>query len=118
MMSDGTFGNHARLKHDLDASAIPWQIWVVVALLAAEGLLNNVPLILRYPMALVWLAGKALFITGLLRRWRWVYVLSMAVTALHVVAFISAPYIAFINLMLLALQASAWRFYFPKRLLH
>lgn len=93
----------------------PWQIWVVVTVLGLEGLLGNLPAIAHNLVALWWLAAKVLFITGLLNRWRWVFVLNIVVGILHVLAFsTSAPFIAFINLVLVLLVASSMRFYFPK----
>ena len=93
----------------------PWQIWVVVAVLGLEGLLGNLPAIAHNLVALWWLTAKVLFIAGLLNRWRWVFVLNIVVGILHVLAFsTSAPFIAFINLVLVLLVASSMRFYFPK----
>lgn len=92
----------------------PWQIWVVVTVLGLEGLLGNLPAIADNLVALWWLAAKVLFITGLLNRWRWVFVLNIVVGILHVLAFsASAPFIAFLNLVLVLLVASSMRFYFP-----
>lgn len=93
----------------------PWQIWVVVTVLGLEGLLGNFPAIAHNLVALWWLAAKVLFITGLLNRWRWVFVLNIVVGILHVLAFsTSAPFVAFINLVLVLLVASSMRFYFPR----
>ncbi|MBL7649304.1 MAG: hypothetical protein JNK74_24260 [Candidatus Hydrogenedentes bacterium] len=93
----------------------PWQIWVVVTVLGLEGLLGNLPAIAHNLVALWWLAAKVLFITGLLNRWRWVFVLNIVVGILHVLAFSTgAPFIAFLNLVLVLLVASAMRFYFPR----
>jgi hypothetical protein len=52
----------------------------------------------------------------LLRRWRWVFVIYLIFGAIHVLGFsVQAPFIAFLNLVLMLLVASALRFYFPKR---
>jgi len=92
----------------------PWQIWIVVALLAAEGIGNllNTP---RQPMAAMWLAAKILFITGLLLRWRPVFVLVLIVSVIHVIYFsLTVPLVGLLNQALLILVASAYRFYFPR----
>lgn len=92
--------------------AIPWQIWVVVAMLGLEGL-GNLFAIPNRPEALTWLAAKILFIAGLLCRWRPVFVLCLIVAAIHVVYFARlAPVTAILNLALLVLIASSYRFYF------
>ena len=94
---------------------VPWQIWVVVVLLAVEGLLSNLPLIPKAPVAAVWLGAKCLFIVGLLRGWRWMFVVFLLAAAVHTLFFATrAPIIALINLVLLLLVASALRFYFPR----
>lgn len=93
----------------------PWQIWAVVTVLGVEGILGNLPSIPNNLAALWWLSAKILFITGLLNRWRWVFVLNIVVGVLHVLAFsATAPLIAFLNLVLVLLVASSLRFYFPK----
>jgi hypothetical protein len=93
---------------------VPWQIWIVVVLLAVEGVLGNLPAIPQNPHAAIWFAAKCLFIVGLLRRWRWVFVLFLIEGALHVLAFsMQAPFVAFLNLVLVLLAGSALRFYFP-----
>jgi hypothetical protein len=93
---------------------VPWQIWIVVAFLVFEGITGNLPLIFRYPIAIGWLAFKCFAIAGLLLRWRPVFVILIFFALLHVLAFsLSAPLTACLNLMLAALTASAFRFYFP-----
>ena len=94
---------------------VPWQIWVVILLLAAEGILGNLPLIPSNPLAATWFAWKCLFIVGLIKRWRWVFVLFLIFGAVHVLVFsVQAPFVAFLNLVLVLLTASALRFYFPR----
>ncbi len=94
--------------------AIPWQIWVVVVMLGLEGV-GNLLAIPQVPEAGIWLAVKGLFIVGLLNKWRWVFVLFVIVAGYHVLAFsMWAPFVAFLNLMLVLLAASALRFYFPQ----
>jgi hypothetical protein len=93
---------------------VPWQIWVVVAFLTVEGVLGNLPLIPSYPAAATWFAAKCLFVVGLLKGWRWVLVLFLISGVIHVLAFsVQAPFVAFMNLVLVLLTASALRFYFP-----
>jgi hypothetical protein len=94
---------------------VPWQIWVVVAILALEGI-GNLLYIPQQPMALYWLGAKCLFIFGLLKRWRWVFCLSVIVGVIHVLFFLlQAPIVASINLALVVLVLSTFRFYFPSQ---
>jgi hypothetical protein len=91
----------------------PWQIWVVVVLLGMEGV-GNLLLIPDHPIALYWLSAKVLFITGLLKAWRWVFVLFVVVAAYHVIAFLGMNLIASaMNLTLVGLAISARRYCFP-----
>lgn len=91
----------------------PWQLWVVIALLAAEGI-GNLFAIVTMPIAAVWLALKLLFIVGLILRWRFVFVLFVVVAAVHVLVFATyAPFIAFLNLLILILASSQFRRFFP-----
>ena len=91
---------------------VPWQIWVVVALLALEGV-GNLLYIPQQPMALIWLGAKCLFIFGLLKRWRWVFCLYVIIGVMHVLSFLlQAPLAALINLAMVVLVLSTYRFYF------
>lgn len=93
--------------------SVPWQLWVVIVLLALEGI-GNLLQIPGVPMAAVWLSAKVFFIAGFLRRWRPAYVLFLPVAALHVVAFaLQAPFVALLNLVMLLLVASQFRWFFP-----
>ncbi|MBX7246308.1 MAG: serine/threonine protein kinase [Candidatus Sumerlaeaceae bacterium] len=92
-------------------AGVPWQIWICTAMLSIEGLGNL--LTIDRPASLAWLTAKCLFILGLLRRWRPVYIFYLAVAALHVLYFATAgPVAAVLNLVLLSLGASAHRYYF------
>jgi hypothetical protein len=92
---------------------LPWQIWVVVAILSLEGI-GNLMAIPNEPQAAGWLAAKCLFVVGLLRGWRPVFVLFLVVAGLHVLAFLPlAPFVSLLNLVLMLLVASTLRFYFP-----
>lgn len=98
------------------APPVPWQIWVVVVLLALEGI-GNLFSIPDQPAALFWLLGKCLFITGLLKRWIWVYGLFLAVCVLHVIYFLPVlPIASLMNLILIGLAVSARKFYFTAAL--
>ncbi|WP_153556479.1 hypothetical protein [Roseimaritima sediminicola] len=100
-------------KSRIDIARVPWQLWVVIALLAAEGIGNSL-IMFGNPVAAIWLAAKVLFIMGLIRRWRIVFVLFAIVAALHVLAFASsAPFISFLNLLILVLAISQYRRFFP-----
>ena len=92
---------------------VPWQVWVTVTLLGLEGV-GNLLSIPQEPAAAIWLAAKCLFIVGLIRGWRWVFVLFLVVAGLHVLGFsIQAPFIAFLNLVLVLLVGSTLRYFFP-----
>lgn len=100
----------------MSSGDVPWQIWVVVTVLSAEGLLSNLPAISSNPAAATWFAAKCLFVVGLLKGWRPVFCLNIFIGTLHVLAFsTAAPIIAFLNLVLVLLVASSYRFYFPKQ---
>ncbi|MGI8907086.1 MAG: serine/threonine-protein kinase [Candidatus Sumerlaeaceae bacterium] len=93
---------------------VPWQIWVAILLLGLEGL-GNLVSIPKQPLAAVWVAGKCLMISGLLFRWRPVFVLTLFLLAVHAVYFVQANVAAAaINLAMLLLVASAYRYYFPE----
>jgi hypothetical protein len=92
---------------------VPWQIWVVVALLVVEGL-GNLLIMPQQPIALIWLGAKCLFILGLLKRWRWVFCLFVVIGGIHVLFFLlQAPLVALINLAMVVLALWSFRFYFP-----
>lgn len=92
---------------------VPWQIWVVVALLGFEGI-GNFLSIPQEPRALIWLGAKCIFILGLLEGWKWVFVLSLIVAGIHVLYFM-APLVALLNFVLIALILWSFRFYFPQK---
>ncbi len=97
-----------------DLRRVPWQIWVVVAMLALEGL-GNLLTIPSNAQAAIWLAAKVLFVTGLLKRWRAAVILFLVAAALHVIGFSEiAPLVALLNLAAILLVAWVWRFYFPR----
>ncbi len=99
----GTFGD----------DGIPWQLWTVIIVLGLEGV-GNLLAVSAMPVAAAWLAIKILLITGLICRWRIVFVLHIAIGLLHVLAFaVAAPFIAFLNLLLVGLVASQFRRFFP-----
>ena len=99
----------------INLQEVPWQIWVVVALLALEGV-GNLLYIPQQPMALIWLGAKCLFILGLLKRWRWVFCLYVVIGIIHVLSFLlQAPLVALINLVMVVLALCSYRFYFPSQ---
>jgi hypothetical protein len=104
-------------KEAFSARDVPWQIWAIVVLLALEGI-SNYQIISTQPIAVVWLAAKVVFIIGLLRKWKWLYVIFLAVTGLHVVIFAGSnkPIISLLNLALIVLALWAYRYYFPKEI--
>ena len=93
---------------------LPWQLWVVVGLLALEGIGNFIAMITQ-PIAAVWLGAKIIIITGFFLRWKAIFVLSLLLSALHVAAFLrAAPIIASLNLVCFILVAMSFRHFFPK----
>jgi hypothetical protein len=93
---------------------VPWQIWVVVVLLVIEGV-NNLYILPTQPQAIRWILAKCLFIVGLLRGWKWVFVVFQIMAAIHVIGFLSPePLVAMANLFLIVLTCSAYRFYFSR----
>ena len=93
---------------------VPWQIWVVVVLLGLEGV-SNLFQALDHPIALYWFSAKVLFITGLLKAWKWVFVIFLVVCLQHVIVFLGINVMASaMNLILIGLTISARRYYFPK----
>ena len=94
--------------------AVPWQIWVVGAYLVFEGI-SNLYAIPKNPQAIIWLLAKCLFVLGLFRGWKWVFVLFQLIACIHVAYFlVPNPAGAVMNLILMGLSGSAYRFYFPK----
>jgi hypothetical protein len=92
---------------------IPWQIWVVVVMPGLEGI-GNVLSIPEIPAAAFWAAAKCLFIIGLTKRWKWMFVLFLIVGCIHVWYFsMQAPFAAFLNLILVVLVGSQRLYYFP-----
>jgi len=102
---------------NFSAAKVPWQIWVVVAVLGLEGL-GDLATIQSQPPALFWLASKCLFAAGLLLGWWPIFVLFLSVAGYHAVYFAgSASLVALMNLALVVLTGTAFRFYFTgKRL--
>ena len=98
------------IKTDSSISIIPWQIWIVVVLLGLEGIGN------LFNLEILWLAAKVLFITGLLKQWKWVYLVFVAIGVLHVIYFAEAGalVLSLINLILIILALWVFRHYFPK----
>ncbi len=93
---------------------VPWQILVVVIMLALEGV-GNLATIPKQPQALYWIAMKILFIAGLLKRWRPIFVLFTVVALIHVVYFATiSPIASLLNLVMVILVVSAYRFYFSR----
>ncbi|HPS54021.1 MAG TPA: hypothetical protein PLP05_00340 [Sedimentisphaerales bacterium] len=94
---------------------VPWQIWITAGMLRFEGI-SNFFTIFDNPAAIVWLTAKVLFITGLLRKWKWVYIVFLIGAGIHVVYFALAGafVVAILNLALIILPLWVFRYYFPK----
>ena len=94
--------------------SVPWQIWVVVVLLGLEGL-GNLLSIPDQPIAAYWFLAKVLFITGLLKGWRFVYILFLIIAGYHVIGFLGINIVAsMLTLLMVGLVLSARDYYFPK----
>lgn len=110
-----TYLNADASNNNSSTNRIPWQIWITVVIMGLAGI-GNVFHVWREPVALLWVAAKILIITGLLLRWRAIFILSVILLSFHVGVFaFAAPVAALINLLLLVLMGSAIRFYFPAR---
>ena len=93
--------------------SVPWQLWVVIGMLALEGV-GNLIAIPSQPVAAGWLAAKCLFIAGFVKGWRPVFVLFLIVAGLHVLAFLPiSPFVSLLNLVMILLVASTLRYFFP-----
>lgn len=97
-------------RNDSIISTIPWQICLIVVALGLEGIGNLLNL------EILWLAAKVLFITGQLKRWKWVYMVFLVIGVLHVIYFADAGafVVSLINLILVILALWVFRYYFPK----
>ena len=98
-------------KNQIAIKTIPWQIWVVVALLGLEGMGNLLD------GHLGWFGAKVLFTAGLLLRWKWVYILFLVIASYHVYVFVGIGMfgVATINLALIILVLWVFRYYFQKQ---
>jgi len=94
---------------------IPWQIWIVVFLLGLEAI-GNVLMIPAYPQAIIWLAAKIVIITGLLCRWKAVFILSLFLSLHHAIFFAVHQQlgVAFTNFLLFVLTVTTWNWFFKK----
>ncbi|QDT68274.1 hypothetical protein MalM25_11950 [Planctomycetes bacterium MalM25] len=70
---------------------------------------------LSQPIALWWLIAKVLFISGLLRGWRWVFYLFLIVAGHHAVLFWGKnTAAAALNLVLILATLASWRHFYRK----
>jgi len=94
---------------------IPWQIWIVVFLLGLEAI-GNILMIPEYPQAITWLVAKIVIITGLLLRWKAIFIISLFLALLHAIVFAVYQHlgVAFINLLLFVLTVTTWNWFFKK----
>lgn len=92
---------------------VPWQIWIVAVMLTLEGIgdLFTIP---SYPPAAIWVLAKIVFIVGLMRRWRVVFILFQIIAGIHVLYFAAAGgWIASIlNVLMMVLVFTAKDYYF------
>lgn len=98
---------------------VPWQIWVIVGLLIFEAVLNLM-IMTRVPAALLWFLAKVIFVVGLVKGWKVIFFVVLAVSGIHVVVFaLGGAYLtAFINLLIIALAISARKYYFKISILN
>jgi tRNA A-37 threonylcarbamoyl transferase component Bud32 len=99
-------------RKGFSAREVPWQIWVVIAMLMVEGAgdLAGIP---NQSEELSWLGAKWLCGVGLMLGWRPVFVFFMFTAGVHVVYFASSfPRTAMMNLAMMVLAGSAYRYYF------
>lgn len=93
---------------------VPWQIWVVVAMLTLEGVGNFFSMFDNLAAAW-WLFGKIVIITGLLKGWQWMFWGFLAIAAIHVIGFLEVmPVASLLNLLLMVLVISARRYFFGR----
>jgi hypothetical protein len=114
---DSTSVRDDRLEPNQTASVqvVPWQIWIVACLLGLEGI-GNLFSILDNPIALYWLLAKVLFIAGLLKAWKWIFVIFLVIAGYHCIFFLEInPIASLMNLVLVGLAISARRYYFPRK---
>ncbi|MBM4102987.1 MAG: hypothetical protein FJ263_02910 [Planctomycetes bacterium] len=99
---------------DISSKKVPWQIWVVVVLLGLEGI-ENLCAIPGNFAALGWFLAKVIFICGLFKAWKWVFVAFQIIAGVHVLYFASAGegVVSLINAVLMILCFTALRYYFP-----
>lgn len=118
---EGAEGNTEQwqAKGSFSFEKVPWQIWVITALLVLEGI-GNLFMIPEHPGAIIWLLAKVVFVIGLLRGWRWIFVLFQVIGGIHVLRFVMAGafLVSLLNLILMILAFSAWRYYFPIKQAH
>lgn len=91
---------------------VPLPLWIVVVLLVLEGI-GNLQMALSQPIALWWLIAKVLFISGLLRGWRWVFYLFLIIAGHHAWFFWSGnSAAAALNLVLIVATLASWRHFY------
>jgi hypothetical protein len=112
---ESDFGTTAAAPGAGQPRSVPWQIWIVVALLALEGV-GNFFAMFDTPAAAWWLFAKVVFITGLIKGWQWVFWIFLAAGVLHVVYFLQINVVAsLLNLLMIGLTFSARDHFFLSR---
>lgn len=106
--------NHTPKAAEFSSIKVPWQIWVVIVLLGLEGI-GNLFAIPDNPAAIVWILAKVIFIWGLLKGWKWVFVAFQVIAGVHVLYFTGAGIWmgSLMNAVLMILCFTALRYYFP-----
>jgi hypothetical protein len=114
--AEGAKGDTAQMqsKGSFSFENVPWQIWGITALLVLEGI-GNLFMIPKYPVAIIWLLAKVVFVIGLLRGWKWVFVLFQVIAGIHVLYFgMAGGFLASVlNLILMILAFTTLRYFFP-----
>jgi hypothetical protein len=92
---------------------VPWQIWAVVVVLIVIAVAELLGI--TWPGGLVAFAIKCVFVVGLIRGWRLVFVLSVVMLTVSALTSIGSPaFVPFLYFALMVLVASAHRYFFPR----
>lgn len=105
--------NHS--KESYPFKSIPWQLWVIIAILAYAGI-GDFLIMFDQPQAMLWFVYKVVTIIGLIKGWKWVFVLFLIFGGIHVVFFaLTSPVVSLINLVLVILAWTARKYFFDQQ---
>ena len=107
--------NMNNMEDKFPFKSIPWQIWVIISILAFAGF-GDFLIMFNQPQAMLWFLYKVLTIIGFIKGWKWVFVLFLIFGSVHVVFFaLTNPAISLINLALVILAWTARRHFFGQK---